>query len=791
MKKSYRKLALFLALVMLFSVLGNTGFVFAELNDVEEYSVELAQNRTGLQQPECIEVEWDESDLIEISDVVMATAEEKAYWGKFSTDYYYNKLSKTGKDIWDALDAKCLSYITGTSNFSNKNYNGTSLNTVNGFFVNSDELSSTEIGNIAFMFKYAHPQYYFLSNRILLSMGSTLCGVYFVGYDAFADGSDRAEYTAKFKSKIDSWVSQVEEGARPEDKVKIAHDIIAENTVYETNDYDQSSYSMVCLGETVCAGYSATMVLLCNAVGIPCVEVTSDSHAWNYVLLHDEWYGVDVTWDDSSYNIWYNFYLKSTETLREADDASSHKMDSFSAQYAPDARYDSNSFLWIYYDTPYFTSGNYVYFITNDNTDRGNRIATVVETLNGAPIGKAPATVSSEYNDYYVRANTSNLIPLTDFSLSSTSVSVGSGEGVQLSVASFYPSNTTSPLVEYWSSANESIAIVDSNGYVTGIAPGTTTVFCTVNGITKSCIVTVKRTSPYSGNVNTELQKFTYDEKTNYLSGQIVVVEWIDTDNDGVAESYVPDEKPIMTFESVDGTESIDVFVTPTGTNTYYFDRLLSGLTEGKEYVFKVTSGNSYNISEYRTVPVYTGTSSIGSEGVLGEVGVQTLSFKTRYDGTLLICGETIPYEGNVNSVLTSISNVSNGDTNFISGNILIVEWINGGTESIVPKTTPKLTFESVDGLESLDVFITSINGTNTYYFDRALGGTMDISKQYIFRISLTEPNNTSVYKSMVATTNYMDAKDGVLWETDTQIIKYTTVACDGDNQLRIYAVNK
>lgn len=50
---------------------------------------------------------------------------------------------------------------------------------------------------------------------------------------------------------------------------------------------------------------------------------------------------------------------------------------------------------------------------------------------------------------------------------------------------------------------------------------------------------------------------------------------------------------------------------------------------------------------------------------------------------------------------------------------------------------------------------------------------------------------NVSEYKSMVATTNEMESKEGILWETDTQTVRYKTVPADGDNQLRVYAVNK
>ena len=58
----------------------------------------------------------------------------------------------------------------------------------------------------------------------------------------------------------------------------------------------------------VCEGYARAMMILCQAVGIPCVvvegpgRITPSSspiiHMWNYVQLEGNWYAIDVTWND-------------------------------------------------------------------------------------------------------------------------------------------------------------------------------------------------------------------------------------------------------------------------------------------------------------------------------------------------------------------------------------------------------------------------------------------------------------------------------------------------------------
>ena len=51
-----------------------------------------------------------------------------------------------------------------------------------------------------------------------------------------------------------------------------------------------------------------------------------------------------------------------------------------------------------------------------------------------------------------------------------------------------------------------------------------------------------------------------------------------------------------MKFKSTDGKVELEVFVTPTGTNTYYFDRFIEGIDTSKQYYFEIASGDSRNI---------------------------------------------------------------------------------------------------------------------------------------------------------------------------------------------------
>ncbi len=96
------------------------------------------------------------------------------------------------------------------------------------------------------------------------------------------------------------------------DKVKAAHDYIIKNCVYNKEavdndslvDDDFSVYGALVKGVAVCEGYAKAFKMLMDIAGIDCIMVTGTVgedevlHAWNMVKLKDDWYHVDVTFDD-------------------------------------------------------------------------------------------------------------------------------------------------------------------------------------------------------------------------------------------------------------------------------------------------------------------------------------------------------------------------------------------------------------------------------------------------------------------------------------------------------------
>ena len=88
------------------------------------------------------------------------------------------------------------------------------------------------------------------------------------------------------------------------EKEKYVHDKLLAKVAYNKSAaMNQSAYSALVNGQTVCAGYARAYQYLMQQLGIPCYYCTGysgENHAWNIVKLHGDYYNVDVTWDDTN-----------------------------------------------------------------------------------------------------------------------------------------------------------------------------------------------------------------------------------------------------------------------------------------------------------------------------------------------------------------------------------------------------------------------------------------------------------------------------------------------------------
>ena len=112
-------------------------------------------------------------------------------------------------------------------------------------------------------------------------------------------------------------------------------------------------------------------------------------------------------------------------------------------------------------------------------------------------------------------------IAITGISLNKSTTSLTEGESETLT-ATITPSNATGDKTVKWSSSNEAVATVDSNGKVTAKKAGTAVITATSsNGKTAGCTVTVKQKDTYTGlrDVNGTLTYFTNGQADKTYTG--------------------------------------------------------------------------------------------------------------------------------------------------------------------------------------------------------------------------------------------------------------------------------
>ena len=94
------------------------------------------------------------------------------------------------------------------------------------------------------------------------------------------------------------------------EKVKVFHDYIINNTTYDeveaaliennetTNLTSHKAYNVLINGKGVCGGYTDSMAIFLNYLGINNFKISTAKHIWNVVYTSDGWKHIDVTWDD-------------------------------------------------------------------------------------------------------------------------------------------------------------------------------------------------------------------------------------------------------------------------------------------------------------------------------------------------------------------------------------------------------------------------------------------------------------------------------------------------------------
>ncbi len=103
-------------------------------------------------------------------------------------------------------------------------------------------------------------------------------------------------------------------------------------------------YGVLTGHDAICVGNATTFRLFMDMLDVPCMIIHSTEqgeHAWDLVQLDDEWYHVDVTFDNGNYAPSYSYFN------------------------VPDSVKDDGSWPWDHEEIPAATGTKYCYMLTN------------------------------------------------------------------------------------------------------------------------------------------------------------------------------------------------------------------------------------------------------------------------------------------------------------------------------------------------------------------------------------------------------------------------------------------
>jgi transglutaminase-like putative cysteine protease len=195
---------------------------------------------------------------------------------------YYQMLDDKGKHLYRQIYANALA--------------------LNKEFAPVESVPVSDIKDVVESVYNDHPELFWLNTAFVCKYDKNkICAELGLDFNELAENLSDAN--KELGNRMNEILTQVQNLGSNYEKEKAVHDILIDEITYNTSaDMNQSVYSALVNGETVCAGYARAMQYLMQRLGIPCYYCTGyagQNHAWNIVRLDDGYYNVDVTWDDT------------------------------------------------------------------------------------------------------------------------------------------------------------------------------------------------------------------------------------------------------------------------------------------------------------------------------------------------------------------------------------------------------------------------------------------------------------------------------------------------------------
>jgi hypothetical protein len=218
---------------------------------------------------------------------------------EFDADFYpyYHMLNDTMQHIYRQIYANALELNTS--------------------FAPVEQVNTAQLKNVFEAVYNDHPELFWMETGYSCKYRpSGECVEVTLAYNRTAQNLEQAksEFEAQAKVILDGAKTQSDDLA----KETYVHDALLDKAEYELSAaMNQSAYSALVNGDTVCAGYARAFQYLMQQLDIPCYYCTGYSgadHAWNIIKVDGAYYNVDTTWDDTEPST-YDYFNKTDAEL--------------------------------------------------------------------------------------------------------------------------------------------------------------------------------------------------------------------------------------------------------------------------------------------------------------------------------------------------------------------------------------------------------------------------------------------------------------------------------------------